>query len=115
MTVRFPKDAANDVRQKDAGWRISYTAPINEVRVTRDTSEGATVISSFNFAMATALADADVIYPGIDTESSDVFYEMRGRLKFTQSAQSVTGSPIAELDAALYNRLGRQQHRVLRQ
>jgi len=93
----FQKDAANDVRQKDANWRLSYTAPINEVRVTRDTNDGATVISSFNFAAATALADADIVYPGIDTESTDVFYEMRGRLKFTQSAQSVTGSPIAEL------------------
>lgn len=93
----FQKDAANDVRQKDAGWRISYTPPHNEVRVTRDTNDGATVISSFNFAAATALADADIVYPGIDTESSEVFYEMRGRLKFTQSAQSVTGSPIAEL------------------
>ena len=93
----FQKDAADDVVQKDASWRLSYTPPHNEVRVTRDTNDGATVISSFNFAAATALADADIVYPGIDTESADVFYEMRGRLKFTQSAQNVTGSSIAEL------------------
>jgi len=94
---QFQKDAANDVRQKDAAWRVSYTPPHNEVRVTRDTNDGATLISSFNFSAATALADADIVYPGIDTESADVFYEMRGRLKFTQPAQSVSGSPIAEL------------------
>ena len=93
----FQKELADDVVQKDAAWRISYTAPHNEARVTRDTNDGATVISSFNFAAATALADGDVTYPGIDTESTDVFYEMRGRFKFSQSAQSVSGSPIAEL------------------
>ncbi len=94
---QFQKDAANDVRQKGAAWRISYTPPHNEVRVTRDTNDGATVISSFNFNAGTALADSDVVYPGIDTENSAVYYEMRGRFKFSQSAQSVTGSPIAEL------------------
>ncbi len=94
---QFQKDAANDVRQKGAAWRISYTPPHNEVRVTRDTNDGATVISNFNFAAGTALADSDVVYPGIDTENSSVFYEMRGRFKFSQSAQSVTGSPIAEV------------------
>ena len=94
---QFQKDAANDVRQKGAAWRISYTPPHNEVRVTRDTNDGATVISNFNFAAGTALADADVVYPGIDTENSSVFYEMRGRFKFSQSAQSVSQSSIAEL------------------
>ncbi len=94
---QFQKDAANDVRQKGAAWRISYTPPHNEVRVTRDTNDGATVISNFNFAAGTALADGDVVYPGIDTENSSVFYEMRGRFKFSQSAQSVAQSSIAEL------------------
>ncbi len=94
---QFQKDAANDVRQKGAAWRISYTPPHNEVRVTRDTNDGATVISSFNFNAGTALADSDVVYPGIDTESSAVYYEMRGRFKFSQSAQSVSGSPVATM------------------
>ena len=93
----FQKDAANDVRQKGAAWRISYTAPHNEVSVTRDTNDGATVISNFNFAANTALADGDIVYPGTDTESSNVFYEMRGRFKFSQDAQSVSQSSIAEL------------------
>ena len=111
---QFQKDAAADVRQKDAAWRVSYTPPHNEVRVTRDTNDGATVISSFNFSAATALADADIVYPGIDTEGAEgVLRDARPSQVYTVRTERVRLT-YCRAHAALHYCLGRQSNRVLR-
>ena len=94
---QFQKDAANDVRQKDAAWRISYTPPYNEVRVTRDTSDGASVISSFNFASGVEQTDANLTYEGSDTAPSDDLYFVQGRIYIVGTALSVAEDSVGNI------------------
>ena len=94
---QFQKDAANDVRQKDAAWSISYTPPYNEVRVTRDTSDGASVISSFNFASGVEQTDASLTYQGSDTAPSDDLYLVQGRIYIVGTALSVAEDSVGNI------------------
>ncbi len=93
----FQKDAAADVRQKDAGWRISYTPPHNEVRLTRDTSDGASVISAFNFASGVEQTDASLTYEGSDTAPSDDLYLVHGRIYIVGSALGVAEDSVGNI------------------
>ena len=94
---QFQKDAANDVRQKGAAWRISYTPPHNEVRVTRDTSDGASVISAFNFASGAEQTDASLTYEGSDTAPSDDLYLVHGRIYIVGSALGVAEDSVGNI------------------
>ena len=94
---QFQKDAAADVRQKDAAWRISYTPPHNEVRLTRDTSDGASVISAFNFASGVEQTDASLTYEGSDTAPSDDLYLVHGRIYIVGSALGVAEDSVGNI------------------
>lgn len=94
---QYQKNVANDVRQKDANWQISYTPPHNEVRVTRDTSDGASVISAFNFASGVEQTDASLTYEGSDTAPSDDLYLVHGRIYIVGSALGVAEESIGNI------------------
>ena len=93
----FQRDAADDVRQKGAAWQISYTPPYNEVRVTRDTSDGASVISAFNFASGVEQTDTSLTYEGSDTAPSDDLYLVRGRIYIVGSALGVAEDSVGNI------------------
>ena len=92
----FPP-ANNNIVQKSSDWSISYTAPHNEVRLTRDTSQGAKVLSGYNFALSTVQSNTSLPIPGSNTEPADTFYNLTGRLYLTGSAISVDDDSVGNL------------------
>ena len=86
----FQKDAANDVRQKDGAWRLSYTAPINEVRVTRDTLNGATLLGGYNETVPETFTDTEVTYEGADTAPDSDLYWLQASFILDNTALSLT-------------------------
>tara|TARA_S200002703_G_scaffold37901_1_gene33183 strand:- start:1809 stop:5042 length:3234 start_codon:yes stop_codon:yes gene_type:complete len=89
--------ATNNTIRKSSDWTISYTAPHNEVRLTRDTAQGAKVISGYNFPLSTVQSNTSLPIPGSDTEPSDTFYNLTGRLYLTGSAISVDDDSVGNL------------------
>ena len=94
---QYQLDATNNVRQKDANWTLSYTPPVNSCKVKRDTGGGPYVLHAFGFDIGTAQNGAAMEYPGADTENSDVFYKLHGRIDFTGTAIANLDNPTAEI------------------
>lgn len=86
---QFQKDAANDVRQKDGAWRLSYTAPHNEVRVTRDTLDGATLVGGYNETVPETFTDTEVTYEGADTAPDSDLYWLQASFVLDNTALSL--------------------------
>lgn len=86
---QFQKDAANDVRQKDGAWRVSYTAPHNEVRVTRDTLDGATLVGGYNETVPETFTDTQVTYEGADTAPNSDLYWLQASFILDNTALSL--------------------------
>jgi hypothetical protein len=85
----FQKDAANDVRQKDGAWSMSYTAPHNEVRVTRDTLDGATLLGGYNETVPETFTDTEVTYEGADTAPNSDLYWLQASFVLDNTALSL--------------------------
>ncbi len=85
----FQKDLADDVVQKDAAWRISYTPPHNEVRVTRDTLDGATLLGGYNESVPETFTDTEVTYEGADTAPDNDRYYLRADFVLDNTALSL--------------------------
>ena len=85
----FQKGAANDVRQKDGAWRVSYTAPHNEVRVTRDTLDGATLLGGYNETVPETFTDTEVTYEGADTAPDSDLYWLQASFVLDNTALSL--------------------------
>jgi len=85
----FQKDADNDVRQKDGAWRLSYTAPMNEVRVTRDTLDGATLLGGYNETVPETFTDTEVTYEGADTAPDSDLYWLQASFVLDNTALSL--------------------------
>ena len=86
---QFQKDAAADVRQKDGAWRVSYTAPHNEVRVTRDTLDGATLLGGYNKTVPETFTDTEVTYEGADTAPDNDLYWLQASFVLDNTALSL--------------------------
>lgn len=86
---QFQKNAANDVRQKDDAWKVSYTAPHNEVRVTRDTLDGATLLGGYNETVPETFTDTEVAYEGANTAPDSDLYWLQASFVLDNTALSL--------------------------
>ena len=86
---QFQKDEANDVRQKDGAWKVSYTAPHNEVRVTRDTLDGATLLGGYNETVPETFTDTEVAYEGANTSPDSDLYWLEASFVLDNTALSL--------------------------
>ena len=78
-----------DTRQKGNDWVQTFTPQTKEISLTRDPNDGATILSATNTANDTELTAADLVYPGIDTESEDVRYILEGQVIVGNSAITI--------------------------
>lgn len=86
---QYQKDAANDVRQKDGAWRLSYTPPHNEVRVTRETLDGAVLVGGYNETVPETFTDTEVTYEGADTAPDSDLYWLQASFILENTALSL--------------------------
>lgn len=75
--------------QKAAGWARTFTPQVRQIALTRDTNEGATILSGVDFANGTTLTGANLTYEGIDTANEEDRYVVNGRVYVSNSAITI--------------------------
>jgi len=101
-------DTPSQKRLKGAGWVRSFSPPVHEVRITRDTSRINSLICVRNGTLNTFYYDGDQVHDGITDVDSSHMYRIDGRLllDITADATLENWERIGQLVMALNIRWG---------
>jgi hypothetical protein len=101
-------DTPSQKRLKGAGWVRSFSPPVHEVRITRDTSRINSLICVRNGSLDTFYSDGDQVHDGSTDVDSSHMYRIDGRLllDITADATLENWERIGQLVMALVIRWG---------